>query len=174
MCFYIRTSHICKSSFFRVNDLGFVSDQRIKVKKSATATMSNLCTKIAIYDLCSGDWRTHSISSRRGWLGGPIQANVFSVLTSYMEGNSFDKSLKSNVRLGRTLYEAAIEQRPSSWPEVRNSLQHFMLLKLSKVEWRGFSGSRGYAHNHICRAPDTLGQKLDIGEPSGTRLFLHG
>ena len=71
-----------------------------------------------------------------------------------MEGNSFDKSLKSNVRLGRTLYEAAIEQRPSSWPEVRNSLQHFMLLKLSKVEWRGFSGSRGYAHNHICRAPE--------------------
>lgn len=42
-------------------------------------------------------------------------------------------------RLGRTLYEAAIEQRPSSWPE---------------VEWRGFSGSRGYAHNHICRAPE--------------------
>ena len=31
--------------------------------------------------------------------------------------------LKSNVRLGRTLYEAAIEQRPSSWPEVRISLQ---------------------------------------------------
>ena len=32
--------------------------------------------------------------------------------------NTFEKVLKSNVRLGRTLYEAATEQRPSSWPEV--------------------------------------------------------
>jgi len=27
-------------------------------------------------------------------------------------------------------------------------------VKLSKVEWRGFAGSRGFAHNHICRAPE--------------------
>jgi len=75
----------------RKNDLGFVSDQRIKV------------IDVPILFLhAEDDW-----------------------VVPY--------------RLGRTLYEAATEHRPSSWPE---------------VEWRGFSGSRGYAHNHICRAPE--------------------
>ena len=59
---------------------------------------------------------------------------------------------KSNVRLGRTLYEAAIEHRPTSWPEVRIFCLSNQTYR--KVEWRGFSGSRGYAHNHICRAPE--------------------
>jgi len=75
----------------RKNDLGFVSDQRIKV------------IDIPILFLhAEDDW-----------------------VVPY--------------RLGRTLYEAAIEQRPSSWPE---------------VEWQGFPGSRGYAHSYICKAPE--------------------
>ena len=85
----------CYDWFFtvplRANDLGFVSDQRIKV------------IDVPILFLhAEDDW-----------------------VVPY--------------KLGRTLYEAATEQRPPSWPE---------------VEWRGFPGSRGYAHNHICRAPE--------------------
>lgn len=77
--------------------------------------------KITIYGR-SGDWRSHSISSRRGWLGCTLQ--VICLLTTYNLSQwkiLLRKVSKSNVRLGRTLYEAAIEQRPSSWPEVKSS-----------------------------------------------------
>ena len=42
-------------------------------------------------------------------------------------------------KLGKALYESALEGRASHWP---------------KVHWREFSGQHGYAHNFICRAPE--------------------
>ena len=68
-------------------------------------------------------------------------------------------------RLGRTLYEAAIEQRPISWPEVwvwgvwslSSKISGSSLFLYPKVEWQGFPGNRGYAHNYICQAPELPG-----------------
>ena len=42
-------------------------------------------------------------------------------------------------KLGKALYESALEGRASHWP---------------KVHWREFSGQHGYAHKFICRAPE--------------------
>ena len=42
-------------------------------------------------------------------------------------------------KLGKALYESALEGRAEHWP---------------KVHWREFSGQHGYAHKFICRAPE--------------------
>jgi len=42
-------------------------------------------------------------------------------------------------KLGKALYESALEGRAAHWP---------------KVHWREFSGQHGYAHKFICRAPE--------------------
>ena len=42
-------------------------------------------------------------------------------------------------KLGKALYESALEGRATHWP---------------KVHWREFSGQHGYAHKFICRAPE--------------------
>lgn len=42
-------------------------------------------------------------------------------------------------KLGKALYESALEGRASHWP---------------KVHWKEFSGQHGYAHKFICRAPE--------------------
>jgi len=42
-------------------------------------------------------------------------------------------------KLGKALYESALEGRANHWP---------------KVHWKEFSGQHGYAHKFICRAPE--------------------
>jgi len=42
-------------------------------------------------------------------------------------------------KLGKALYESALDRRAAHWP---------------KVHWREFSGQHGYAHKFICRAPE--------------------
>lgn len=42
-------------------------------------------------------------------------------------------------KLGRALYESALEKRDPSWPA---------------VTWKGFEGHHGYSHKFICRAPE--------------------
>lgn len=44
-------------------------------------------------------------------------------------------------KLGRALYESAVEKRDPSWPG---------------VTWQGFEGHHGYSHKFICRAPEVM------------------
>jgi abhydrolase domain-containing protein 12 len=45
-------------------------------------------------------------------------------------------------KLGRALYEGAVERRDPTWPE---------------VQWHGFKAELGYGHKFICRAPELPG-----------------
>ena len=105
--------------------------------------------KITIYGR-SGDWRSHSISSRRGWLGCTLQVRC--LLTTY--NLSQWKILLRKVKC--QAWQNSLRGSNRAAPQLMARGEKFLLfkVKLSKVEWRGFAGSRGFAHNHICRAPE--------------------
>lgn len=55
-------------------------------------------------------------------------------------------------KLGRALYESALEKRDPSW---------------QPVTWREFSGDHGYSHKFICRAPELPGIVRDFEAKCG-------
>ena len=95
------------------NDLGFVSDQRVQVG------MRTLFYYL-IFPLVIFQFYTQVID--------------VPILILHAEDD-----LVVPFKLGKALYESALEGRASHWP---------------KVHWREFSGQHGYAHKFICRAPE--------------------
>ena len=91
------------------NDLGFVSDQRVQV-----VLQMLICLYIFIAFF--------------------LQVIDVPIMILHAEDD-----LVVPFKLGKALYESALEGRASHWP---------------KVHWREFSGQHGYAHKFICRAPE--------------------
>ena len=91
------------------NDLGFVSDQRVQVVLQMLNCLYN-------------------------FIAFSLQVIDVPIMILHAEDD-----LVVPFKLGKALYESALEGRASHWP---------------KVHWREFSGQHGYAHKFICRAPE--------------------